>query len=166
MKYLKIFFQRPVYMLIFIGISSFLVLGVALTAQYGFGLHPCKLCIWQRVPYLAVGVLAGLGAWRGWRFVLPLCALLLLGEAGLAAYHAGVEAGWIAGAGSCTQAVDASLTLEQMRAQIAGAPLVPCDQPMARFLGLSMAAWNALTAFGLSAAAAMGWRIEHKRRSL
>lgn len=36
-------------------------LGVALISQFGFGTYPCDLCIYQRIPYAAIAVLAGVG---------------------------------------------------------------------------------------------------------
>ena len=51
-----------------------------------------------------------------------------------------------AGPSACTSDAKTGQTLEEMRAAIMNAQLVPCDQPMAKFLGLSMAMWNAIAA--------------------
>jgi disulfide bond formation protein DsbB len=120
-------------------------LGLALLSQYGFGLHPCELCIWQRYPYGALIAVALLAlAWP--RFIkqaLITSLLLWATEAALAAYHVGVEQGWWASASGCS-ANAASASLEALKAQIMGAPLVACDQPELVVLGLSMAGWNVL----------------------
>ena len=34
--------------------------GGALVSQFGFGLHPCEMCYWQRWPHQAAIVLAAL----------------------------------------------------------------------------------------------------------
>lgn len=117
-------------------------LALALLAQYGFGLHPCELCLWQRVPLVAL-ILVALLAWCAPRFAVALSAALWLIEAGLAAYHVGVEQHLWASATGCT-AGGAAQTLEALRAQIMGAPLVFCDQPELVVLGLSMAGWIVL----------------------
>jgi disulfide bond formation protein DsbB len=122
----------------------------ALTAQYGFSLHPCDLCIYQRYPYLAIVLLAGLafflknpGLQRG---ALWICVLLFLLDAGIAGYHTAVEYGWVTGPSACSSSDSGNMTLEEMRAAIMNAPLVSCSQAMAYFFGLSMAAWNAIAA--------------------
>lgn len=130
-------------------------LGFALTSQYGFGLHPCELCIWQRIPYgvlVVVGVLAVLLRRRPvWmKRLLMLAILLWLIEAGLGLYHVGVEQHWWESAGGCTASSGAGQSLDDLRAAILNAPLVSCDQPEFIFLGLSMAAWNMVLALVLA----------------
>jgi len=138
------------------GAYSALALLMALTAQFGFSLHPCDLCIYQRYPYAAVAVLAGAAYWlakspKQQRAALWLCAALLLLDAGIATYHTGVEYGWFPGPDACSNTDSGEMTIEQMRAAIMNAPLVTCSQAMAYFFGLSMAAWNALAALGMTA---------------
>lgn len=145
-------------LLILCALISFLLLAVALVAQYGFGLHPCHLCIYQRIPYAIILLISLLGAvlvknWRGRYMIAALCALLFLTDAGIAGYHAGVEKGIFKGPDSCSSDGGGE-TLEEIRAAIMNAPLVSCAQAMAYFFGLSMAAWNMIAAmlsfFGLS----------------
>ena len=120
----------------------------AFTAQYGFELYPCELCIWQRWPYAAITIVA-LAAWRCPRkrsLLLLIATLLFLGEACLALYHVGVEEGVVESVSGCSAQSSQGVSLEELRAQIFAAPAVSCDQPTAMFLGFSMAAWNALAA--------------------
>jgi disulfide bond formation protein DsbB len=126
-------------------------LGGALISQYAFGLRPCELCLLQRYPYVAIIAigLAGLALQRRWpRLRAPLGWLivgLFLLDGGIAAYHVGVEQGWISGPDACSGTTTAQ-TIEELRAQIMGAALVSCKQAAFMFLGLSMAAWNLLYA--------------------
>jgi len=138
-------------LLLALSIISALILGVALVAQYGFGLHPCELCLLQRYPYVAIIILGLLGAVfaktpRTLWILAVLCGLLLLAETGIAFYHAGVELGWFPGPSACTSNASRGETLEEMRRELMNAPLVPCNQPMLQVLGISMAGWNALIA--------------------
>src|SRR6185437_2240098 len=59
--------------------ASVAIIGVVLIAQFGGGLAPCELCLYERWPYYAaiVATLAGLlsGSPRGMRAILGLCAL-------------------------------------------------------------------------------------------
>src|ERR1700722_5599749 len=76
--------------------GAIVALAFAFIMQFGFDLHPCVLCLWQRVPYGVAGVLA-LAAWirapyrQQAAFLLALCALVYLTGMGLAFFHSGVE---------------------------------------------------------------------------
>lgn len=122
-------------------------LGAAFVAQYGFGLAPCELCIWQRWPY-AASILLGLAAlllprWRA--PLLVLAALSFAAGAGIAVFHVGVEEKWWQGLASCSGAPTPK-SLEELRVQLMTAPVVRCDEAAFRFLGLSMAGWNVIWA--------------------
>ncbi len=130
-------------------------LGFALVSQYGFGLFPCELCLAQRKPYMAIIALGVVSCFvkrrRGLLVIAVLCTMLFFVDSGIAGYHAGVEQHIFKGPSACTANTEPQ-TLEEMRQALLDAELVSCDQPMAHFLGLSMAAWNAVVAF-LSAVA-------------
>lgn len=131
-------------------------LGLAFVAQYGFGLAPCELCLWQRWPYVAV-ILLGLGAalLPRWRMaLLALAALCLLAGGGIGVFHVGVEEKWWRGLASCGGGPTPS-SLDELRAQLMAAPVVRCDEAAFRFLGLSMAGWNVLWSAALAVFAAL-----------
>jgi disulfide bond formation protein DsbB len=135
--------------LIAVGVVS---LGVALASQYLGGLAPCPLCIYQRYPY---GVVVGLGllallVWRQPRlagaFVL-LGAVALFVDAGIAAFHVGVEEHWWEGLKACEGAIDpTNMTVEEIAEALKQAPPVPCDQKAFVLFGISMAGYNFLYA--------------------
>jgi disulfide bond formation protein DsbB len=134
-----------------------LLLATVLALQYLAGLAPCPLCIWQRYPHLAV-VALGLIGWR-WRprAILGLIALVLLAGAGIAAYHVGVERGWVALPAGCAAGQGAT-SVEELRQMLAEAPPA-CDQVSFTLLGLSLAGWNlagSLVMAGIAAWAAIG----------
>ncbi len=136
---------------------------VLLAVAHGFEtfghLPPCELCLHQREGYwIALAVaLVGVAASRVWRsgpraFAL-LLGLVFLVEAALAAYHAGVEWHWWPGPASCTGG-HGLVRPSDMMALLKGVKIsvVQCDQAAWRFLGLSMAGWNALVALVLALA--------------
>lgn len=136
---------------------------VALVSQYGFGLHPCTLCLWQRWPY-AVAALAALACLPAAAapvrtLLLAVAALAFAATAGIGAFHVGVEQHWWEGLSTCSAETGTADSLEALRAQILAAPVVRCDEVAFAFAGLSMAGWNVVYALaaGLFAAAA-AWR--------
>lgn len=132
------------------------VSALLLIAALGFqaaGYAPCELCILQRWPHLAAALIGGLIwllGWRRWLGVLGLAAAAV--ATGLALYHTGVELGWWAGPAHCSGGVGdlAQLSPADLMARLKQAPVVRCDEQAWMFLGLSMAAWNALISAGLT----------------
>jgi len=128
------------------------LLGGALGSQYLGGLHPCEMCMWQRWPHAAAIVFAILsftapaGSMRSRTLVL-LAAFGIAISGGIGVYHAGVEAKIFEGFTQCTALAKASDTAELLK-EITQAPLVRCDEVQFRFLGVSMAGWNAILSLG------------------
>lgn len=139
---------------------AFAALFVALVGQYFLALHPCELCIYQRIPY-AVIVFLGLFAFyfvatpKKLYSIFIICALLFIADAGIAFYHVGVESGFFPAPDACSANSAAGQSLEEMRAAIMNAPLVSCKQAMAYIFGLSMAAWNFIYASAAALACAV-----------
>ena len=125
-------------------------LGLALLAEYGFGLLPCELCLLQRIPSYCI---AGFGLLlfvpftkRHSFWILAAFGLLLLVNMGIGSYHTGVEQQWWPGPTSCSSASDTTSfgDIEALRAHILDAPLIRCDKPALEVMGLTMASANAL----------------------
>ena len=119
----------------------------ALGSQYIGGLQPCELCLEQRLPYywglpllaltlllwnrlplpvwyLAIGIVAALFAWGAW----------------LGGYHSGVEWGFWPGPTACT-GVGESFSLDALNDM---QRVIGCDVVQFRFLGISLAGYNAM----------------------
>jgi disulfide bond formation protein DsbB len=128
------------------------LLGGALGSQYLGGLHPCEMCYWQRWPHGAAILLALIAftapsrSGQSRTFVL-LAALAIAISGAIGVYHAGVEAKIFEGITTCT-ANSRGLSTAELLKQITHAPLVRCDQVQFRFLGVSMAGWNAILSLG------------------
>ena len=124
------------------------LLGGALGSQYLGGLHPCEMCYWQRWPHAVAILLAALAftarADSGPSRILTVAAALAIALSGaIGVYHAGVEAKIFEGFTQCT-ASGKGLSTAELLEQISKAPLVRCDEVQFRFLGISMAGWNAI----------------------
>lgn len=130
--------------------GSLLLLAGALGFQYLGGLAPCPMCIWQRWPHV-VAVAAGVAI-----LLIPLRIWTLAGagamivNAGIAAYHTGVERGWWAGPDSCTAPGLGSVEPGALVDQLLATEIVLCDEVAWEMLGLSMASWNALASIALA----------------
>ena len=134
------------------GVASLLLLAAALGFQYGGGLAPCPLCIWQRWPHAAAAVLGILILVGPPRPLAALGALAMLIGAGIGLYHVGIEQSWWQGPASCVAPDIADIPPDELLDRILAAPVVRCDEIAWSFLGLSMAAWNALASFVLAIA--------------
>jgi disulfide bond formation protein DsbB len=128
------------------------LLGGALGSQYLGGLHPCEMCYWQRWPHGAAILLALLAftapAEASRSRTLTLLAAFAIAVSGvIGVYHAGVEAKVFEGFTTCT-AMGKGLSTADLLKQISHAPLVRCDEVQFRFLGISLAGWNAILSLG------------------
>lgn len=144
------------------------LLGGALLSQYAGGLFPCEMCYWQRWPHAAAILLAGLAFTAPARSLrsrnLVLGAALAIAISGIiGVYHAGVEAKIFEGFTVCTKVVTTSGSTADMLRQITHAPIVRCDQVQFRFLGISLAGWNAILSLG-GAAAILWFSVKAARR--
>lgn len=132
--------------------SAALLLG-AFGFQHIGGLLPCKMCLWQRWPHAAAVVIGTILLLGGPRILVWTGGLAAATTGAIGTYHAGVEWRWWPGPTSCSGggtdlgALDggALLSLDTPTG------VIMCDEIVWQFLGLSMAGWNAVIAFGLTA---------------
>jgi disulfide bond formation protein DsbB len=149
----------------FVLLASALVLGAVLLSQYWGGLAPCELCILQRWPWTAAITISLVALLAGSRPALPWLGLILalVFAAGVifAGYHVGVEQHWVAGPSACSAGGGAA-TVEEMRRQILGAPVVRCDEVPWSLLGVSLAGWNLLASLAMTAVSAAVFAVARR----
>jgi disulfide bond formation protein DsbB len=131
--------------------------GSALIAQFGFGLHPCEMCYWQRWPHQAAIILGLLALIlrnhvSAARILTLLAALAVLASGMIGLFHWGVEQGFWQGLTSCSTGPSGPISLNDIMA----APVIRCDVPQWTFMGLSMAAMNMIVSW-LGAALILRW---------
>lgn len=132
--------------------APFLLYGGALVSQYGFGLHPCEMCYWQRWPHQAAIVLAALalllrGNDRAMRALTFLAAIAIAISGAIGVFHAGVEYGLWEGLTTCSSGASGPISLSDIMA----APITRCDVPQWTLAGVSLAGFNAIFSFGAAA---------------
>lgn len=144
---------RPRIQFTIFGALAAAALAAAYTAQYAFGLEPCILCLYQRVPMFFIIAVCALGFILSGpvhtgktRLTLGVTALACLANAAIAFYHTGVERKWWASflEGCTIPEIKGNIT--DVLAQIESTPPARCDEipwtdPL---IGLSMANYNVL----------------------
>ena len=132
--------------------------------QYVLGYRPCPLCLEQRYAYyvaipLAALVLLGTSVGSS-RKVMTLAfaaiAVAMMWNAGLGAYHSGVEWQWWEGPKDCSGPVTNFGPAGSLIDTIQSTRVIRCDEAAWRFLGLSLAGYNVLISLLLAAIAAWG----------
>jgi disulfide bond formation protein DsbB len=141
---LKDFFKSPLFILLVVAEMSFFALAAALIGQLVYGLAPCQMCIYQRIPFITVIIfgVVGLFAQKAVKPLLGFSALAFLMNTGLAVYHSGIERGWWSETEGCAAHFDFSdptLMEKIMTAQASNCTEIPWQDP---FFGLSMANLN------------------------
>jgi len=119
---------------------------IAYVAQFGFGLEPCVLCLYQRIPYALVAILGFIAMKRpeNVRLILLLAAITFAIGAVIAAYHFGVEKHWWASATGCTGDPSKSTSVQDLMQSMEKKQAKACDAVDWTLLGISMAGWNVL----------------------
>jgi disulfide bond formation protein DsbB len=149
------------HLIALIGVVSLALIAGAWFFELVLHLRPCKLCLEQRMPhYAAIGLaLAGLVLARSprlqWLVLLGLAGLMAW-STGLGIYHAGVEWGWFLGPNDCGGAAASAAGMQDFMKQLQTTRIVACSEAAWRFLGLSLAGWNALASAGLFLLAVFG----------
>jgi disulfide bond formation protein DsbB len=145
-------------------LGSAATVAAAYVAQYGFGIAPCPLCLEQRqVHYVAIplALIVAAAAWkkapRGLVTVgLAVLTIVFVVGVGIGVYHSGVEWKWWPGPQDCSGPITTFGNAGDLLRQMQTTSVVRCDEVQFRFLGLSLAGWNALICLGLAAVSAWG----------
>ena len=126
-------------------------------------LKPCPLCLEQRVPYyiaIPLALIVALAAWRKAPRAMVITglvalALLMLWGAYLGVYHAGIEWKLWAGPAGCSGPAELGPATDFMK-RLQTINITRCDEAAWRFLGISLAGYNAIISFALAAIALWG----------
>ncbi|MBX9930301.1 MAG: disulfide bond formation protein B [Methylobacterium sp.] len=138
-------------------VGSVLTLAGAFYFELVLGYAPCKLCLTERLPYYAaipLGLLSLFAPERLTRLLLGVAALGLLYGAGLSIYHAGAEWALWSGPTDCGGGTgQAPAAIGDFLDALAKTRVADCSTAAWRFLGVSLAGWNAVIAAILASVA-------------
>ena len=139
-------------LLISILFISFATLIAAFIIQYGLGHQPCKLCIYQRIPYiLSIFLIIELIFFKkNEKTTLLLLSLIFIISVILAFYHFGIEQGFFTESFVCESvSFSETLTKDQLLEQLKQ-NTISCKDVSFKVLGLSLASINVIFSLVLS----------------
>ena len=129
-----------------------LVLILAFVIEYGLNHQPCKLCLYERIPYiLSILLIIKILFFKKYeKITLFILSLIFIASTVLAFYHFGIEQGFFSESFVC-KAGDLSETLskEQLLEQL-NKYNISCKEVSIRVLGLSLATINTILSIILS----------------
>lgn len=121
-------------------------------SQLAFGLVPCELCLEQRLAYyIGLPLLAlVLVVWNRlplalWYVLMAAATAIFVWSVYMGGYHAGVEWGFWPGPTACS-GLGGEFSLDSLNDL---QPVIGCDVVQFRFLGLSLAGYNALISLAI-----------------
>jgi len=159
-KYRNLFFILKIKMtkqinkkiLISVLIVNFFVLIFAFIIEYGLNHQPCKLCLYERIPYfLSILLIAKIFFTKGYEKVtLLILSLVFIISSILAFYHFGIEQGFFKESLVCTaENFSENLTKEQILKQL-NQNIISCKDVTFAVFGFSLAAINTILSIVLS----------------
>ena len=139
-----------ILIIVLFALSASLV--AAYTIDYAFGYKPCKLCVYQRIPYI-ISIVLLLNVLLIKKYIktsLLILAVVFLCGSILAFYHFGIEQGFFSESMICeTKNISKDLSGEDLLKELKG-NTVSCKEVTFRFLGMSLATINTIFSLILS----------------
>ena len=140
-----------IFLIVVLAIISLTIIS-ALIIQHWLGHEPCKLCLYERIPYYLsmLLIIKILFIKKYEKITLLILSLVFISSATLAFYHFGIEQGFFSESLACTT-TDLSKTLskEELLEQLKQNS-ISCKDVSFRILGLSLAAINTIFSLVLS----------------
>ena len=134
-----------IFLIVILAIISFTIIS-ALIIQYWLGHDPCKLCLYERIPYfLSMLLITKIFFIKKYeRITLLILFLVFMSSAVLAFYHFGIEQGFFNESLACTTGdLSKTLSKEELLQQLKQNS-IGCKNVSFRILGLSLAAINTI----------------------
>ena len=140
-------------LLIFILVIISLSVISAFIIEYLLGHEPCKLCLYERIPYfLSILLIVKILFIKKYeKITLLILSLVFIISACLAFYHFGIEEGFFKESLACTtENLSESLTKEELLEKLSQ-NAISCKDVGFRVFGFSLAAINTILSLILSA---------------
>ena len=140
---------KKYYFLIVFIISSIIIVS-AYILEYIYNFPPCKLCIYQRIPYFLILFLCATSFLMEYRNIHFYAIFFLFFSSFLiASFHSLVERGLIEYNSGCSSSINDFESIEDLRDHLESVALTKCDEIIFSIMGLSLANINSLISFSL-----------------
>jgi len=143
--------SNNIFLIIILAFISLAIIS-ALVIQYWLDHEPCKLCLYERIPYFLsmLLIIKILFIKKYERITLLILFLIFVSSAILAFYHFGIEEGFFNESLACTTGdLSKTLSKEELLEQLKQSG-TSCKDVSFRILGLSLAAINTIFSLVLS----------------
>jgi len=143
--------SNNIFLIVILAIISLTIIS-ALIIQYWLGHDPCKLCLYERIPYfLSMLLLIKIIFIKKYeRIILLILFLVFMSSTALAFYHFGIEQGFFSESLACTTGdLSKTLSKEELLEQLKQ-NRISCKDVSFRILGFSLAAINTIFSLILS----------------
>ena len=140
-----------IFLIVILAIISLTIIS-ALMVQYWLGHEPCRLCLYERIPYfLSMLLITKIFFIKKYeRITLLILFLVFMSSAVLAFYHFGIEQGFFSESLACTTGdLSKTFSKEELLQQLKQNS-INCKNVSFRMLGFSLAAINTIFSLVLS----------------
>ena len=143
--------SNNIFLIVILAIISLTIIS-ALIIQYWLGHDPCKLCLYERIPYFLsmLLIIKIIFIKKYERVILLILFLVFMSSTALAFYHFGIEQGFFSESLACTtEDLSKTLSKEELLEQLKQ-NRISCKDVSFRILGFSLAAINTIFSLVLS----------------
>jgi len=140
-----------IFLIVILAIISLMIIS-ALIIQYWLGHEPCKLCLYQRIPYFLsiLLIIKILFIKKYEKITLLILFLVFMSSTVLAFYHFGIEQGFFSESLACaTGDLSKTLSKDELLEQLKQNS-ISCKEVGFRIFGFSLAAINTIFSLILS----------------
>ena len=140
-----------IFLIVILAIISLIIIS-ALIIQYWLGHEPCKLCLYERIPYFLsmLLIIKIIFIKKYEKITLLILFLVFMSSAVLAFYHFGIEQDFFKESLVCTAGnLSETLTKEEILKQLSQ-NTISCKDVNFRIFGFSLAAINTIFSISLS----------------
>jgi disulfide bond formation protein DsbB len=140
-----------IFLIVILAIISLMIIS-ALIIQYWLGHEPCKLCLYERIPYFLsmLLIIKIIFIKKYEKITLSILFLVFMSSTVLAFYHFGIEQGFFKESLVCAAGnLSETLTKEEILKQLSQ-NTISCKDVNFRIFGFSLAAINTIFSISLS----------------
>ena len=140
-----------IFLIVILAIISLMIIS-ALIIQYWLGHEPCKLCLYERIPYFLsmLLIIKIIFIKKYEKITLLILFSVFMSSTVLAFYHFGIEQGFFKESLVCTSGnLSETLTKEEILKQLSQ-NTISCKDVNFRIFGFSLAAINTIFSISLS----------------